>query len=68
MLLHYTAGLCHESDKIMQAVDRTLSRGLVTPDLSGRRQRPTAPTDVIGQAVVESVTDLLQMQMAYHAV
>jgi hypothetical protein len=52
----------------MQAVDRTLSRGLVTPDLSGRRKRPTAPTDVIGQAVVESVTDLLQMQMAYHAV
>jgi 3-isopropylmalate dehydrogenase len=68
MLLRYTAGLYHESDKIMQAVDRTLSRGLVTPDLSGRRKRPTAPTDVIGQAVVESVTDLLQMQMAYHAV
>ena len=68
MLLRYTAGLYHESDKIMQAVDRTLSRGLVTPDLSGRRKRPTAPADVIGQAVVESVTDLLQMQMAYHAV
>ena len=68
MLLRYTAGLYHESEKIMQAVDRTLSRGLVTPDLSGRRKRPATPTDVIGQAVVESVTDLLQMQMAYHAV
>jgi 3-isopropylmalate dehydrogenase len=68
MLLRYTAGLYHESDKIMQSVERTLSRGLVTPDLSGRRKRPTAPTDTIGQAVVEAVTDLLQMQMAYHAV
>ena len=68
MLLRYTAGLYHESEKIMQAVDRTLSRELVTPDLSGRRQRPAAPTDTIGQAVVEAVTDLLQMQMAYHAV
>jgi 3-isopropylmalate dehydrogenase len=68
MLLRYTAGLYHESDKLMQAVDRTLTRGLVTPDLSGRRKRATVPTDAIGQAVVESVTDLLQMQMAYHAV
>jgi len=68
MLLRYTAGLYHESDKIMQAVDRTLTRGLVTQDLRGRRDRKTAPTDAIGQAVVESLTDLLQMQMAYHAV
>jgi len=67
-LLRYTAGLYHESDKIIEAVDRTLTRGLVTPDLSGRRKRPTVPTDAIGQAVVETVTDLLQMQMAYHAV
>jgi hypothetical protein len=52
----------------MQAVDRTLTRGLVTQDLKGRRDRKVAPTDVIGQAVVESLTDLLQMQMAYHAV
>ena len=41
---------------------------LVTQDLSGRRKRPAVPTDAIGQAVVETVTDLLQMQMAYHAV
>ena len=68
MLLRYTAGLYHESDKIIQAVDRTLSRGQVTQDLSGRRNRPAVPTDAIGQAVVETVTDLLQMQMAYHAV
>ncbi len=68
MLLRYTAGLYHESEKIMQAVDRTLARGLVTQDLSGRRKRPAVPTDAIGQAVVETVTDLLQMQMAYHAV
>src|SRR5271165_6738770 len=68
MLLRYTAGLFHESDKIMQAVDRTLARGLVTQDLSGRRPRAAASTDTIGQAVVEAVTDLLQMQMSYHAV
>ena len=68
MLLRYTAGLYHESDKIMQAVDRTLARGLVTPDLKGRRDRQTFNTEVIGQAVVEGTTDLLQMQMAYHAV
>jgi 3-isopropylmalate dehydrogenase len=68
MLLRYTAGLYQESDKIMQAVDRTLARGLVTPDLAGRRNRPTVSTESIGQAVIESVTDLIQQQMAYHAV
>jgi len=68
MLLRYTAGLYHESDKIMQAVERTLARGLVTPDLAGRRNRPSVTTEAVGQAVVEAVTDLLQMQMAYHAV
>ena len=68
MLLRYTAGLYEESDKIMQAVERTLARGMVTQDLSGRKKRPAVPTDAIGQAVVDTVTDLLQMQMAYHAV
>ena len=68
MLLHYTAGLYHESEEIMRAVERTLSRGLITRDLSGRRNRPPVPADAIGQAVVETVSDLLQMQMAYHAV
>jgi 3-isopropylmalate dehydrogenase len=68
MLLRYTAGLYEESDKIMQAVDRSLARGLVTPDLAGRRNRPTVSTEAIGQAVIESVTDLIQQQMAYHAV
>jgi hypothetical protein len=52
----------------MRAVERTLSRGLITRDLSGRRNRPPVPADAIGQAVVETVSDLLQMQMAYHAV
>ncbi len=68
MLLRYTAGLYQESDKIMQAVDRTLARGMVTQDLSGRKKRSAVPTDAIGQSVVETVTDLLQMQIAYHAV
>jgi 3-isopropylmalate dehydrogenase len=68
LLLRYTAGLFDESEKILQAVDRTLARGLVTQDLSGRRKRPASSTDSVGQQVVETVTDLLQMQMAYHAV
>jgi 3-isopropylmalate dehydrogenase len=68
LLLRYTAGLYEEADKIIQAVDRTLARGMVTQDLSGRKKRPSVPTDAIGAAVVETVTDLLQMQIAYHAV
>jgi len=68
LLLRYTAGLYDESDKIMQAVERTLALGLVTQDLAGRRKRPASPTDAIGQYVVETVTDTLQMHMAYHAV
>jgi 3-isopropylmalate dehydrogenase len=68
LLLRYTAGLYDESDKIMQAVERTLGRGLVTQDLAGRRKRPASSTDAIGQYVAEAVTDTLQMHMAYHAV
>ena len=68
LLLRYTAGLFDESEKVMQAVDRTLARGFVTHDLIGRRKRPAYSTDVVGQQVVETVSDVLQMQMAYHAV
>jgi len=68
LLLRYTAGLYDESEKIMESVERTFSRGLVTQDLAGRRKRPASSTDAIGQHVVETVTDLLQMHMAYHAV
>jgi hypothetical protein len=49
-------------------VQRTLARGLVTPDLAGRRKRLPTGTDAIGEAVVETVADLLRSQMAYHAV
>jgi 3-isopropylmalate dehydrogenase len=68
MLLRYSAGMCEEAEQIMESVDRTLARGLVTPDLSGRRKRNAIGTDEVGQAVVETVTDLLQTHMAYHAV
>ncbi len=68
LLLRYTAGLYNESERIMESVEQTLSRGLVTRDLAGRRKRPASSTDAIGQHVVETVTDLLQMHMAYHAV
>jgi 3-isopropylmalate dehydrogenase len=68
MLLQYSAGLCEEAGQIMKSVDRTLARGLVTRDLAGRRKRLPSGTDAVGEAVVETVTDLLQRQMAYHAV
>jgi isocitrate/isopropylmalate dehydrogenase len=68
MLLRYSAGLLEESEKIMQAVQHTLAEGIVSQDLKGRRNRLTRGTDAIGQYVVQSVTDLLQIQMAYHAV
>jgi 3-isopropylmalate dehydrogenase len=68
MLLRYSAGLLEESEKIMQAVQHTLAEGIVSQDLKGRRNRLTTGTDVIGEYIVQSVTDLLQIQMAYHAV
>ncbi len=68
MLLQYSAGLCDEAAQIVESVERTLARGLVTPDLAGRRKRLPSGTDVIGDAVVETVSDLLQQHVAYHAV
>lgn len=68
MLLQYSAEMCDEAEQVMESVNRTLARGLVTPDLSGRRKRLPTGTDEVGQAVVETVTDLLQAHMAYHAV
>ena len=68
LLLRYSAGLFEEAEKINESVQRILARGLVTPDLVGRRKRLPSGTDAIGEAVVETVADLLQCQMAYHAV
>jgi 3-isopropylmalate dehydrogenase len=68
MLLQYSAGLYEEAGQIAEAVDRTLARGLVTPDLAGHDKRLTSGTETVGEAVVETVSDLLQRQMAYHAV
>ncbi|MGA3315354.1 MAG: 3-isopropylmalate dehydrogenase [Candidatus Korobacteraceae bacterium] len=68
LLLRYSAGLIEEAEKIQESVRRTLARGLVTPDLAGRRKRLPSGTDAIGEAVVETVADLLQSHMAYHAV
>jgi len=68
MLLQYSAGLCEEAEQIIESVQRTLARGSVTPDLAGRRKRLPSSTDAVGKSVVETVTDLLQRQMAYHAV
>ncbi len=68
MLLQYSAGLCEEAGQIVESVERTLARGLVTPDLTGRRKRLPSSTEVVGVAVVETVSDLLQQHMAYHAV
>ncbi len=68
LLLRYSAGLFEEAEQIQESVRRTLARGLVTPDLAGRRKRTTTGTDAIGEAVIETAADLLQSQMAYHAV
>ncbi len=68
LLLRHSAGLFDEADKVIESVERTLARGLVTPDLAGRRKRRTFGTEAIGKAVVDTVTDLLQSQIAYHAV
>jgi 3-isopropylmalate dehydrogenase len=68
MLLQYSAGLCEQAGQIVESVDRTLARGLVTPDLAGRRKRLPSGTDAVGEAVVETVTDLLKRQMAYRGV
>ena len=69
MLLRYTAGLYQESDKIMQAVDRTLAARHGDAGPGGRKQaRSGSQPTRSARAVVETVTDLLQMQMAYHAV
>src|ERR1022692_1072542 len=65
MLLRYSAGLGEEADRILESVERTLARGLVTPDLAGRRKRVTSSTEAVGKSVVENVADLLQRQMAY---
>lgn len=68
MLLQYSAGLTDEAEQVYASVNRVLEQGLVTRDLVGRKGRNISPTDEIGQAVVQSATDLLQMNMAYHAV
>jgi 3-isopropylmalate dehydrogenase len=68
LLLRHSAGLFDEAEKIIESVERTLARGLVTPDLAGRRKRLASSTEAIGEAVVETVTDLLESHIAYHAV
>ena len=68
LLLRYSAGLFEEAEKIQESVQRTLARGLVTPTSPGAASGCRSGTDAIGEAVVETVADLLQSQMAYHAV
>lgn len=68
MLLRYSANLCEEADQIIASVERTLANGFVTPDMTGRRKRVPSTTEAVGESVVETVTDLLQRQMAFHAV
>jgi 3-isopropylmalate dehydrogenase len=68
MLLHYSADLEEEAEQVTLSVSRVLERGLVTKDMAGRRGRSTYSTNEVGEAVVQCVADLLQMNMAYHAV
>jgi len=68
MLLRYSAGLREEADRITECVERMLALGLVTPDLAGRSKRTPCQTDEIGSAVAEHLADVLQQQVAFHAV
>ncbi len=68
MLLDYTGGLSEEAEQVSASVVSVLERGLVTRDLLGRGGRSSATTGEIGEAVVQSLSDLLQRSMAYHAV
>ena len=68
MLLRYSVGLREEADRIIECVDRSLARGMVTPDLAGQSGRVPRQTDEIGSAVVENLADVLQQQVAFHAV
>lgn len=68
LLLRYSAGLHEESDRVAACVEQALAGGLVTPDLAGRSRRIPRQTDEIGEAVVETLADVLQQQVAYHAV
>ncbi len=68
MLLRYSGGLLEESDKIMQAVTMAIESGIVPQDLAGAGDGTAWKTDAIGEYLVGNVTDLLQRQMAYHAV
>jgi 3-isopropylmalate dehydrogenase len=68
LLLRYSAGLCEESDRITECIEQALARGLTTPDLAGRSNRTPHSTDEIGRTVVENLADVLQQQVAFHAV
>ncbi len=68
MLLHYSAGLTEEARRVSDSIQRVLELGLVTKDLAGRSHRTISSTEEIGDAVLQSVSDMLQMDMAYHAV
>lgn len=68
MLLRYTAGLSEEAEQVSASVTSVLERGMATRDIVGRGGRSSASTDEIGEAVVQSLSDLLQRNLAYHAV
>jgi len=70
MLLRYSAKLTAEADGIDEAVRRVIAEGYRTADLiqeaSNRKQAHT--TKQVGGRIAETVTELLNERVAYHAV
>jgi 3-isopropylmalate dehydrogenase len=70
MLLRYSAKLIGEADGIDAAIRNTLEAGYRTADLTtseATRKRANS-TEQVGTRVTETVSDLLNRRMAYHAV
>ncbi len=70
MLLRYTAKLVGEAEGLEAAIRNTLEAGYRTPDLAitDAAKKRANTTEQVGARVAETVSDLLNRRMAYHAV
>jgi 3-isopropylmalate dehydrogenase len=70
MLLRYSAKLIGEADGIDAAIRNTLDAGYRTADLatSEATKKRANTTEQVGAKVTETVSDMLNRRMAYHAV
>jgi 3-isopropylmalate dehydrogenase len=66
-LLRYSAGLAREADLVEQAIALVLEAGIRPADLTLPGSKPASTTDV-GDAVMDTLGELIDHQHAYHAV